>query len=373
MRYTEYGSTGKRVSVVGFGGMRFDGKLSDEANADLVRYACGKGINYFDTAPGYGKSEDIFGLAFADMPGEYYASTKAMPTSADTAAKTREAVHKSLDRMKIPKIHFFHVWCLRKMEHYELAMRPGGMYEGLEACVDEGLIEHIVFSSHQPGHEIEPIVASGKFAGVLLGVNVLNFPYRWDGVQAGADAGCGVVAMNPLGGGAIPKHHDELAFLAGEGETPTDAALRFVIGCPQITVALVGFTTREHVDQACRIADEARPFSDADIARVREHIGASMNAVCTACGYCKGCPQNIPVVSYMQYYNEKAMFGNTDEDMQNAVSFQHNWGLIVGRQADADACTECRECEEAFTQHLPIVDRLKEIAAWEHAHAAKAK
>ncbi len=370
MRYTEYGTTGKQVSVVGFGGMRFDQELPDEANAELVRYACSKGVNYFDTAPGYGKSEAIYGLAFADMPGEYYASTKAMPTGFPTAEKAREAVQISLDRLKIPMIHFFHVWCLRKMEHYELAMKPGGMYDGLLKCVDEGLIEHIVFSSHQPGHEVKQIVESGKFAGVLLGVNALNFPYRWDGVEAAADAGIGVVAMNPLSGGAIPSHHDELAFLAGEGETPTEAALRFVIGCPQITVALVGFSNREQVDQACRTAEKAQPFTDADIARVREHISTNMDAVCTACGYCKGCPQNIPVVSYMQYYNEKAMFGNSDEDMAKAVSFQHNWGLLVGREAEANACTECRECEEACTQHLPIVDRLKEIAAWEHAHAA---
>ena len=39
MRYVEYGKTGKQVSVVGFGGLRFDLEKSDEENAKLVKYA----------------------------------------------------------------------------------------------------------------------------------------------------------------------------------------------------------------------------------------------------------------------------------------------------------------------------------------------
>ena len=365
MRYTEYGRTGVKVSVVGFGGMRFDQDRPDEQNAELVRYACGQGINYFDTAPDYGRSEDIFGIAFKDMPGEYHVSTKAMPTSHPTADEARAAVMKSMDRMGVEKIHFFHVWCLRKMEHHELAMKPGGMYDGLLRCKADGLIDHIVFSSHQPGGEIRQVLEGGKFEGVLMGINITNFPYRWDGVRAAADAGLGVVAMNPLGGGEIPKHHQQLAFLAEAGETPTDAALRFVISCPEITIALVGFTDPQHVDHACRVADEDRPFRDEQREAVRRRLGENMNAVCTACGYCKGCPQDIPVVSYMQYYNEKAMFSETDEKMKKRIKFHHNWGLLVGRQAEASDCTACGQCEEACTQHLDITARLEEIAAWE--------
>jgi predicted aldo/keto reductase-like oxidoreductase len=369
MRYKYYGKTGKRVSCVGFGGMRFDTTRSNEENAELVRYACAQGINYFDTAPDYCNdlSEPIYGLAFKDMPGEFYVSTKAMPTAFDTAQKAKDQVRRSLDRLGVPKINFYHIWCLRKMEHYELAMKPGGQYEGLLELQAEGLIDHIVCSSHQPGHEIRQIVQDGKVEGVLLGMNILNFPYRWDGVKAAYAAGCGVVAMNPLGGGLIPAHAEQLAFLAGEGETPTEAALRFIIACPELTVALVGFTTREQVDQACRIADRAEPFTPADLERIKANIGANMNAACTGCGYCDQCPQNIPVPSYMQFYNEKQVFGSNDEQMIKGLNFQHNWGLLVGRQAEAAECIECGQCEEACTQHLNIIERLREIAQWEAA------
>ena len=367
MIYKQYGKTGKRVSAVGFGGMRFDLSKSDAENAELVRYAFSKGINYFDTAPGYcnDKSEAIFGLAFKSMRGEFFASTKGMPTSFDTAKKAIDAVKRSIERMGVQKINFYHIWCIRKMEHYTLAMKPGGQYEGLLRCKEEGLIEHIVFSSHQPGHEIKSILDEGKMEGVLLGINILNFPYRWEGVLGAFNSGYGVVAMNPLVGGLIPTHEKQLSFLASEGETPTEAALRFVISSPQITVALNGFSTKEHVDMACRVAEHARPFTDRDLDAIRQKLAENMNAACTACGYCWDCPQGIPVPSYMQFYNEKQVFGASDKQMKESIRGQQNWGILVGRKADAGDCIECGNCESACTQHLPIIQRLKEIAEWE--------
>ena len=369
MIYKQYGTTGMQLSAVGFGGMRFDTARSQQENALLVRYACSRGINYFDTAPDYcgGQSEEIFGLAFREMPGEYYVSTKGMPYVFDTADKAREAVEKSLKTMGLQQIDVYHIWCLRKMEHYEIAMKKGGQYEGLLKCKEEGLIKHIALSSHQPGSDIARMVADGKVDGILLGVNLLNFPYRWDGVQAAHAGGVGVVAMNPLGGGLIPQHEALLSFLAAPGETPTQAALRFVISCPQITVALNGFTTREQVDMACEIADTARAFSEDDLQRVRQHLSANLDAACTACGYCDDCPQQIPIPSYMQYYNKKQLFGASDQEMIDALGFEHDWGLLATRKANADACVACGQCEEACTQHLNIVERLQAISGWEHA------
>ena len=376
MNYKPYGRTGKMVSPVGFGGMRFDSRHALDDNADLVLHAAASGINYFDTAPGYcdNQSEAIFGRAFKQMAGTgYYVSTKGMPTDFDTADKARDAVRRSLDTLGVPKIHFYHVWCLRQMAHYELAMRAGGQYEGLLRCKQEGLIDHIVCSSHQPGHEIRQVLARGEFDGVLMGINILNFPYRWDGVMAAQEFGCGVVAMNPLAGGAIPQFAREFQFLAGPGETPVEAALRFVFGCPQIASAIVGFSSREQIDVACRVAATATALDEEQVRRIRTHLGRNLNEICTACGYCRDCPRNIPIPSYMQFYNEKVMFNKTPDEMKSAVPGQHEWGLLAGRKAEAEACIECGRCEEACTQHLPIQTRLKEIAGWETAPTGQVK
>lgn len=366
MQYKTYGKTGKKVSAVGFGGMRFDESKTIKENAELVRYANSKGINYFDTAPGYcgDTSEEIFGEAFKDMPGQFYVSTKGMPTTFDTAEKAVAAVKKSIQKLGVKKINFYHIWCIRKTEHYELAMKQGGQYEGLLQCQKEGLIDHIALSSHQTGNEVKQILDEGKIEGILLGVNILNFPYRWEGVAAASDMKYGVVAMNPLGGGSIPAHEKELGFLSEGDETPTEAALRFVISSPQITVALNGFTTKEHIDVACRIADETKPYTDEKIDEIKAKVGSSMNEACTGCGYCDKCPQGIAIPSFMQVYNEKHVFHKNDEQMITLMDSAYNWGLLVGKKGTASDCTACGLCEEECTQHLPIIERLKEFTTW---------
>ncbi len=368
MLYKNYGDTGARVSAVGFGGMRFDLNCSDAENSKLLRYAHDKGVNYFDTAPDYCQdhSEEIYGLALKELPREeFFVSTKRMPREDDTIESVTAGIEKSIQRLNTGYIDFFHAWCFRRMGHFELAMRPGGLYDGLLRCQERGLIKNIVFSSHQPGDEIAQVVAAGKFRGVLLGANILNFPYRWNGVEAAHKAGLGVVAMNPLAGGEIAKHEKELAFLSLDGLTPTESALRFLICCPQITVTLVGFTTTGHIDDACRIAENGRPFSAEEIARVRANLGEKMNNVCTGCGYCTGCPVDINVAGHMQVYNEHFLFGNDDEAMKKKLDFEYNWGRLVGRAGEYAKCIACGKCEGACTQRLPIMARLKDFFRWQ--------
>jgi len=371
MIYKEYGKTGIKLSAVGFGGMRFNVKRTDEENAELLLYAHSSGINYFDTAPAYCEdhSIDIFGIAFKQMRSrrdKFYVGTKAMPTKVDTADGARREVENALKRLNLERVDFFYVWCIRKMGHYETAMKKGGLYEGLQKCKEQGLIDHIVISTHLPGPQIKQIIERGEFDGVLLGVNILNFPYRWQAVQAAYNLGCGVIVMNPLGGGAIPQHEEQFKFLAAGNESPTEAAIRFCVSCPQITVALVGFTTKEHIDMACNVAERCRPFTNSDIERVKSHLSENMDTICTGCGYCLDtCPQDIPVPSYMQVYNERALFGKSDDDMVKHLAFSHDWGLLVDRAAEAADCIQCGQCEEACTQHINITDHLAQIAEWE--------
>jgi predicted aldo/keto reductase-like oxidoreductase len=373
MIYKSYGKLNLSVSAVGFGGMRLDTEQPDSFNIGLLRHAFDKGINYFDTAPGYCKdrSESLFGLAFSDpamktQRDKFYVSTKGMPENYDTADKAVAAVEKSLSCLKCDYIDFYHVWCIRQMEEYQLAMRPGGQYEGLLRCKEKGLIKHIVVSSHLRGPEIAMMIEKDEFEGILLGFNILNFLYRWDGVLAASKAGMGVVAMNPLAGGIIPQREKQLAFLASHGETPTEAAIRFCVSCPSITVTLVGFSAKKQIDTACHVADKAEAFTADDLERIRNKVTSNMDMLCTGCGYCMGrCPKDIPVASYMQYYNDLLLVGKTEEDMVKGLENQKKYGLLVKRPNDAGACTSCGRCEMACTQHLDVIKRLETIAKWE--------
>ena len=80
--------TGDRVSLLGYGCMRWpmkdspDGKgqvVDQEEVNRLVDYALAHGVNYFDTAPPYcqGLSEEATGIALSRHPRDsYYIATK---------------------------------------------------------------------------------------------------------------------------------------------------------------------------------------------------------------------------------------------------------------------------------------------------------
>jgi predicted aldo/keto reductase-like oxidoreductase len=90
-----------------------------------------------------------------------------------------------------------------------------------------------------------------------------------------------------------------------------------------------------------------------------------MNEICTGCGYCKVCPIGINIPGYMLFYNEKQMFKKSDEEMIQSVYGLEYWNYSMSNKKFSAECIKCGKCEEECTQHLPIIDRLKQIAEWE--------
>lgn len=360
MIYREYGATGKKVSVIGFGGMRF-GKDEDYA-VEVVHRANELGINYFDTAPFYceDRSEFIFGKAFKKMPKEYYVSTKSMVSKEPDADAVRRRIEKSLNRLGVNKINFFHMWCIMDLEQYKKVMAPGGPYEGALKAKEEGLIDHLVFSTHCKGEDIRTIIEDKAFEGVLLGYNVMNHPFRQEGVKAALEHNIGVVTMNPLGGGLIPQHQEYFDFIRQyQDETVNQAALRFNAAQDGITVALAGMGTIEEVEENINTLKYPLAFTEEKRKEIKEKIVKDMDSLCTTCEYCTRCPKKIKIPHYLEAYN--LMLLKDVEEMQKHIAWLKQEGRIKEEHATPADCIECGKCEELCTQKLPIIKRLKEI------------
>lgn len=356
MWYKTFGKTGISLSTIGFGGMRFSRPERTDEMADIVRHAHGCGINYFDTAPYYcdDKSEEILGCAFAAMRREsFYCSTKCASASGDGL---RRSLERSLRRLRVSSIDFFHIWCLLRPEHLE-ERRAGGAIAAALKAKEEGLIQHIVVSTHLSGAEIVPVLETGWFEGVTLGYSALNFPFRQEGIAAAARRNLGVVTMNPLGGGMIPQNAERLAFLKGpQDRDVVQAALRFNLSEPAVSCVLVGFSSREEVDQAVAAVENFTPYSADHIERIKGKISASFDGFCTGCGYCLPCPADIPIPQLMDAYNQKIL-GRDEDAIRDRLKW--HWDL---KPEQAGACTQCGECDDRCTQHLPVSKRLEYIS-----------
>ena len=119
MEYRIFGKTGWKVSEIGLGGSWFYGRpemgLKPVSHGvAVVERALELGVNYFDTAPlyGRGRSEEVLGVALSGVREPYYLATKVgyYPEPFDY---TRDSVWRGLDaslkRLKRDHVHLLQV------------------------------------------------------------------------------------------------------------------------------------------------------------------------------------------------------------------------------------------------------------------------
>lgn len=359
MIYREFGNTGKKVSLLGFGGMRFGDIDNHDKCAEMMVEAAKGGVNYFDTAPKYFgvKSEVVFGKGFAELKKlklPFYCSTKTFEAE---DKKIRAELDAQLKRLGVNAVDFYHVWCITDLPGWE-GRKKKGVLNTFGKLKEEGLIKHICVSSHLIGDEIKALLMEGVFEGVLFGYSAYNFRTRQAAFEAIAKHNLGCAIMNPLGGGIIPQHPEMFEFLkTSKDESATEAALRFLFAHERVSVVNVGYGNIHEVRQALKAMEGFKPISAPELEGIKAKSSGSFEGLCTGCQYCDNCPEGIPIPKLMDAYNQKLLSGNDE-----AVLEKLKWHWDVPGDAGLK-CSECGQCEEACTQHLDIIDRLKVLAA----------
>ena len=369
MLYREYGTTGKKISALGAGGMRYSNPADIDAMAEIPLAAARLGVNYFDTAPYYcnDRSEEILAKALAAMRSEnlpYYVSTKTAEPDYD---KVREAIDRSITRLGIEKITFMHCWCITSLDEFRDREKRGAI-SALMRAKDEGLVEHVVVSTHMSSDEISEMLATGYFEGMTIGFNAINFPYREKAIALAASRGMGIAIMNPLGGGEIMNNPERFDFIRQRPEQSLlEGALHFVMGHAGVGTALVGFRSVDDVRSAAAAVESFQPIDPSDLARIKLEIERGFDKLCTTCNYCSGCPRGIPVVKFMEAYNQFVLHKNGAKVIERL-----KWHWDIESPKILDACIACGMCERKCTQHLPILERFDEITGMYEAAALAA-
>ncbi|XP_058449728.1 uncharacterized protein LOC131429550 [Malaya genurostris] len=179
MKYNALGRTGLHVSEISFGSgtlSKFYGLLGETEGVKAVHLALKKGINYVDTAPyyGQGRSEEILGQAFKDVPRQaYYIATKVGRYEMEydkmfdySAKKTRESIERSL---KLLGVDYLDVVQIHDVEFSaDLNVIVNETLPTLELLRDEGKLRFIGVSAY-PIDVLQKIIsmAKGRFDTVL--------------------------------------------------------------------------------------------------------------------------------------------------------------------------------------------------------------
>lgn len=364
MIYKNFGKTGKRVSALGMGVSRFQPEEYNtpegmERCAEIIVKAWECGINYFDVAPTYcgWRAEEMLGMALKRMKSPVYVTTKSSSTQDPTADALRRRLETSLKKLGLEKITFYNMWGILNYDQYLDVIKPGGPYEGALKAKEEGLIEHIGFSSHCTGDEIEKILEDNLFEGITIGYNAINFKYREKGLLAAQKKGLGVAIMNPLYGGVIPQNQHKFGFIKNsEEETLAQAALLFNASQDAISVVLSGMVNEQEINENTSCFTEMQKFSDEKISSIKRKIEKEFDTLCTGCNYCTGCPQGIKINQLMLAYNQYVLTNNSMAEFRKYMNDVWRYTEEV-----SFSCKKCGLCEKKCTQHLPIIERIGKI------------
>jgi len=311
MKYRTLGRTGLRISLVslGTGGPSRLGQGSGVAEADahrLVRRALELGINFIDTAAGYGESEAILGRALRGLPDDAcWIATKFSPLDGDQVkkdpAELRRSLDRSLERLGREAVDLFQLHGVIPSAYREVVER---FYPEMQRAREAGKVRFLGITERffaDPGHEMLPMaLADDLFDTLMLKYGILNQAAAREVLPMAAVRNVGVLNMaavrvklsdpaqlealiadwkaaGKIPSGALPDR-DPLGFLVrGDVDSVVSAGYRFAAAPEAISTVLTGTADLGHLERNVA-ALLGPPLDETDAARLRQLFGGLVEA-----------------------------------------------------------------------------------------------
>ncbi len=243
------GRSAIEVSPIGFGSFKIGRNTGvkypqpyelpdDDAVGRLIDGLLDLGINYIDTAPAYGLSEERLGTVLSGRRGDVVLSTKVGETFENgrstydfSTEGIRASVQRSLQRLRTEMIDM--VFIHSDGNDMRILAQTDAV-PTLTALRDEGVIRAIGLS----GKTVEGARAALSWSDVLM----VEYNDR-DRTHAGliaeaADRGVGVVVKKGLGSGRLAP----------------EQSIRFVLGTAGVSSLVVGSLDLEHIRDNVTVA-----------------------------------------------------------------------------------------------------------------------
>ena len=291
MDYRHLGRTGLLVSPLCLGTMNFGSQTAESDSFTIMDAALDAGINFFDTANGYGggETEQIIGRWFAQggnrrekvvLATKVYGNVAGeWPNDSKLSARhIRDACEASLRRLQTDHIDLY------QMHHVDRATPWDEVWQAMDLLVAQGKVIYVGSSNFAGWH----IAAANEAAhrrnsfGLVSEQSLYNLKTRTielEVIPACESYGVGLLPWSPLGSGLLGGNvgqgdgrrsgdgmkmaadwlRDTLEAwekLCSEiGEQPADVAIAWLLANPVVTAPIIGPRTMEQFTGSLRSID----------------------------------------------------------------------------------------------------------------------
>jgi predicted aldo/keto reductase-like oxidoreductase len=357
------------VKKLGFGYMRLPrvkGGFDYEQINKMADTFLESGFTYFDAAYVYEGAEVAFRESVVKRypRDKFTIATKLNLGFVDKPEDMDKQFKTSLERLGTDFVDFYMLHGINAKASKKAESL--GAWQYLQDLKAAGKIKHAGFSFHAPPEDLEEILTKHPEAEfVQLQINYLD----WNDpkvesrrlYEIARKHGKPVIIMEPLKGGMLTADDSPVKELLREADPEASTAswaLRFAVGLEGVFVVLSGMSTYEQLADNIKTVAGFKPLSNTEQAVLDKAVavfGGIPRIGCTACNYCKECPQKIKIPQLIDIYNNYLKYNTT-----NNTAWAYTMATRdAGKPGD---CIECGTCENACPQKLSIIDTLAKMA-----------
>ncbi len=359
---------GNRLSILGFGCMRFQtkiGKIDYAAAERLIVSAVEAGVNYFDTAYIYPGSEALLGevLEKNRLRDRVNIATKLPHYLIKSIDGLEKLFQEQLRRLRTDRIDYYLMHMLTDIAAWE-RLRALGVEDWLAQKQASGAIGQVGFSYHGNSDMFCKLCDAKAWDFCMIQYNYMDEHTQAGrkGLQYAHQKGMPVMIMEPLRGGKLvnrlPAEAVQIFEKHPAGHSPAGWSFRWLWNQPEVTVMLSGMNSMEMLQENLATAATANvgdlgPQEEQMLRQVADAINAKMKVGCTGCGYCMPCPQRVDIPGTFAAYNRRF-----SENKFYALKEYFMCTTLRKNATCASNCVGCGKCTRHCPQAIAIRDRL---------------